>query len=88
MIGTLSLPSKELDKLPEMKELKSHGGMDISEKEYKALSKEEKKQKEAEWKALTPEEKKQRLEAFEARMEKERGSVMREKWNSPRKVPN
>ena len=73
---------KELDKLPEMKELKSHGGMDISEKEYKALSKEEKKQKEAEWKALTPEEKKQRLEAFEARMEKERGSVMREKWNS------
>ena len=72
---------KELDKLPEMKELKSHGGMDISEKEHNALSKEQRKQKKEAWNALTPEEQKQKMEAFEKRMDAERGKVMNEKWN-------
>ncbi len=72
---------KEIGKLPEMKELDRHGDMDLSEKEYKALSKEEKKQREAEWKNLPKEEKQKRIDAFEDRIDKERGKVMKEKWN-------
>ena len=72
---------KEIEKLPEMKKLNSHDGMDISEKEYDALSKEQRKQKKEAWNALTPEEQKQKMEAFEKRMDVERGKLMNEKWN-------
>lgn len=72
---------KEIDKLPEMKELKSHDGMAVSEKEWKTLSKAERTVKEDQWKALSADEKKEELEKFEKRMDAERGKVMNEKWN-------